>query len=224
MGEINDPNWLPRLSDGSSSGPKPLSQSQRYKELYQDFADSWRVDMSTSLFDYSPGTSTDDFTIRNWPPTGPSCEIPNQIPPAMPIDVSDAKDVCRVIQDADRREDCIADVAATGEKGFVEAYLLSEKLDQGATKISVTVGLDKVTAFVRPLRPRAEYYLAGTVQFYINEKPYGRPVKVDKMGKAQVGLEMPRNRIVSASAQYIPGEQTVFLKSESMTIWTKKRD
>ena len=71
MGAVPPGSWLPALPNGNSVGPKPASLHQCYVDLYQTFADAWRVTNSTSLFDYAPGTSTSTFytfqlAARKW--------------------------------------------------------------------------------------------------------------------------------------------------------------
>src|SRR5258707_15459588 len=78
MGPIPADNWLPLAPDGSSFGPEPAALADRFALLNSRFADAWRVTNKTSLFDYSPGTSTNDFTDRNWPPPlGQACNVPH---------------------------------------------------------------------------------------------------------------------------------------------------
>ncbi len=50
------------LPDGTVLGPD-LTQTQ----LYQEFANAWRVTNSTSLFDYAPGQDTETFTNTQYP-------------------------------------------------------------------------------------------------------------------------------------------------------------
>ncbi len=223
MGEITGSTWLPRLSNGSIVGPKPSDPDQRYKVLYDDFAGSWRVSAGTSLFDYGPGQSTTDFTVMNWPPQGPSCEIPGTPPPAASISQTEAEQACQPIQDTGRRENCIADVAATGEKEFVRAYLLSERLDQGATRTLVTVDRQALSAFVRPVKPQAENMISGAVQFFINGERYGRPIRLDKNGNARIKLEMNARKLEWVSAKFNPRRGSQFLESESQQVSVNRR-
>ncbi|MGL5064360.1 MAG: VWD domain-containing protein, partial [Microcoleus sp.] len=43
--------------------PEPVSQRQ----LYGEYADSWRINQTASLFDYKPGENTNSFTLKNYP-------------------------------------------------------------------------------------------------------------------------------------------------------------
>ncbi len=63
MGARTKGSWLPRLADGSSLGARPVAMHDRYVDLYVTFADSWRVNNKTSLFDYARGTSTKTFAF-----------------------------------------------------------------------------------------------------------------------------------------------------------------
>jgi subtilisin family serine protease len=134
IGAISPGSWLPALPNGSSLGPMPASMHQRYVDLYQKFADAWRVNNATSLFDYRAGTSTASFTIRSWPTESGPCTVPrvprtprNPAPPAKPVDAAIAEQVCRPIRDRFMRADCVFDVTYTGETGFAKAYLVSER-------------------------------------------------------------------------------------------------
>ncbi|MEM7281619.1 MAG: hypothetical protein AAF438_08325, partial [Pseudomonadota bacterium] len=77
MGTIAPGNWLPALSDGSQLGPRPGDLGLRYQQLYETFANSWRVVDTTSLFDYEGGMSTASFTNQTWPAFAPNnCVAP----------------------------------------------------------------------------------------------------------------------------------------------------
>jgi len=79
-GPIARGSWLPALSDGNSVGTIPGPTPQRYTTLYEKFANSWRVNAATSLFDYQPGTSTATFTNTEWPRQDGNCRLPNTNP------------------------------------------------------------------------------------------------------------------------------------------------
>ena len=84
---------------------------------------------TTSLFDYTPGTSTDDFTDREWPPeSGEPCVAtkPASKPPK-PMNPEVAQRLCRQIKDKDVFENCVLDLTATGDAGMLQAYLRTLK-------------------------------------------------------------------------------------------------
>ncbi len=129
MGHIAAPDWLPVAPNGSSFGPAPASLADRHTLLNKKFADAWRVKKTTSLFDYTPGTSTDDFTDREWPPeSGEPCVAtkPASKPPK-PINPEVAQRLCRQIKDKDVFENCVLDLTATGDAGMLQAYLRTLK-------------------------------------------------------------------------------------------------
>lgn len=145
MGAIAPGNWLPALPDGTLPGPRPADLHQRYLGLYETFADAWRVDDATSLFDYAPGTSTRTFTLGAWPFENPqTCRIPGEeipvpvvtaIPRGLqggrrpgPMPRDRAERLCRAIVEPDRRENCVLDVMVTGEPGFARTYLLTQRI------------------------------------------------------------------------------------------------
>ncbi len=190
MGAIAQGSWLPALSDGASLGPKPASLAQRYDDLNRKFADSWRVTDKTSLFDYAAGQSTADFTLASWPKDAPPCEVP-EMKPAKPAELQFAQQVCRVIVDKQRRENCVFDVAVTGDEGFAKTYRLTEQLERDGTTTMLTPEWrsgNKPAAFLATVRKRGvgrKGDLAGSVVFHVNGKPAGEPVAIDKAGRAR---------------------------------------
>jgi hypothetical protein len=136
MGNIATNNWLPALPDGTWLGPRPKDLLQRYNDLYNTFGNAWRVTNSNSLFDYAPGISTANFTVSSWPMgESPSvCEIPpnegvSTLPPVKGMALAQAKQHCQNIQGVEDKKHCTQDVMVTGESGFAETYLASEKLE-----------------------------------------------------------------------------------------------
>ena len=138
MGAIVPNNWLPMLSNGEFLGPRPASLAQRHHDLYVTFADSWRVNETTSLFYYEPGLTPGNFIVPGWPVSeAQNCVAPPQ--PGVPIPTAtttptigqaQAEQLCSIVVDVQRRGNCIQDVMATGDAIFAETYLKSQKLDQ----------------------------------------------------------------------------------------------
>ena len=138
MGLIAPNQWLPALPDGRTFGPRPLDLLTRYRQLYVDFGDAWRVDDASSLFDYSSGGSTKDFTLKGWPngESPQSCNVPQSWPaagllakePQKPLPKEIAAKYCAGVVDKTSRSNCVADVMATGEAGFAAAYLAAHKV------------------------------------------------------------------------------------------------
>ena len=127
LGFIRPGDWLPALPNGTSMGPLPASLHQRYINLYQTFANAWRVTNATSLFDYAPGTTTETFTFPTWPLENPPCTLAG-LKPAKPASRRVAEAACKTIVDKNRRANCIFDVMITGETGFADTYLATEKI------------------------------------------------------------------------------------------------
>lgn len=141
MGAIAPGNWLPALPDGSFLGGRPADLHQRYVDLYEKFADAWRVTDGSSLFEYASGFSTSTFTVKPWPAEVQpqlefqnTCQLPRVVaglqarPAVKQLTPDVAKQHCAGLVDARRRSDCELDVMATGEVGFAENYLLAEKI------------------------------------------------------------------------------------------------
>jgi hypothetical protein len=143
MGARAHGSWLPALPDGGSLGPKPADLHKRYLQLYDKFANAWRVTDKTSLFDYAPGYSTRDFTVVTWPeespkacnaPPQPSGPIKREPLKQLPLDV--AEKYCGGVIAKDRRANCVQDVRFTGEPSFANAYLVTEKLERNNRPIA----------------------------------------------------------------------------------------
>jgi hypothetical protein len=223
MGAIAPGSWLPALPNGMSLGPKPAALHQRYIDLYEKFADAWRVTDKTSLFDYAPGTSTTTFTIDSWPKESPPCVIPES-PTAKPLDPQIAQELCREIVGKNRNADCVFDVTVTGEPGFAKTYLLSQQIEVGSTTTTVNddkdhtqVG-DSVT-FTATVARRASSgggVPTGTIQFTLDDSEVGAPIELDSNGRATWKTSSLKVGNHQVAASYIPSESSVFLASSSL--------
>ncbi len=138
MGMIAPQQWLPALPDGRTLGPRPVDLATRYRQLYDELGMAWRVDDAISLFDYAAGNSTRDFTLKDWP-NGDSpkdCRVPASWPgagtlakePLKPLPREAAAKHCARVTDRRSHANCVADVAATGEPGFADTYVATQKL------------------------------------------------------------------------------------------------
>jgi subtilisin family serine protease len=223
MGTLASGSWLPALPDGSSLGPKPGALSQRYSDLYDKFGNAWRVNSSTSLFDYAPGTSTATFTLASWPPEKPPCVVPES-PAAKPVDQTVAKRLCREVTDKDRNANCVFDVGITGEPGFAKLYLVSQRIETGGTRISITDNKDRTllgeaVTFVATVALKAsgsKGVPTGNVQFMLDGNKTGDLVPLNRKGQAgwrTARLEAGNHKV---AAIYLPARGSVFLPSSSL--------
>ncbi len=225
MGAIPQGSWLPALPGGTSVGTIP-ALNQRHAILNQTFANAWRVNDKTSLFDYAPGTSTATFTLVEWPARDGSCVVPNHPRPAKPLDQARAQEICRPVAGKARSADCAFDVAATGVPDFAKAYLLTQRIEEGATTTTVSGNLASTNT---PIRVPAPFLTAtvtrlatggrtpaGTVQFMLDGKTLGKPVRLDSRGSARwtAGSQRPGERRLSA--RYLPDKGGAFMPSTSM--------
>lgn len=244
MGAIAPGGWLPALPNGTSLGPKPEALHQRYVDLHGTFADAWRVTDATSLFDYAPGTSTETLTLKSWPMEGAPCAIPEStavnplgIPAstaAKPVDVpkstavksldpNTARKLCAGIADKNRNADCIFDVTVTGEPGFAQTYLLSERIQAGLTRTAVYSRINPTqlgkavtfTARVARAASNGKGVPAGTVQFSLDGSKVGAPVKLDSKGRAVFKTSRLKVGDHKVAAHYAPAKGSVFLASSS---------
>jgi FtsP/CotA-like multicopper oxidase with cupredoxin domain len=218
MGRIAHDSWLPALPNGANVGPMPVSLGDRYTTLYRTFADAWRVTAKTSLFVYEPGTSTDTFTDRNWPAEKPPCkllpqfEIPGANPPRRGIDVKDAERICSRVTIDGLRQDCVFDVATTGDKEFALGYEQMQELRLRATAVQIVAKQPRskpgeevtVTAIVSNLYRDAKEWPRGEVRFFVDGREAGTE-KLDERGSAHLalrGLEVGEHRV---RAEYAGG-------------------
>lgn len=226
-GPIGPDSWLPALPDGTLMGPRPGPLHDRFVELYRKFADAWRVTDKTSLFDYAPGTSTDTFTLRSWPPENPPCTLPNR-KPVRPASRLVAERACLPVLGDNAHNNCVFDVMVTGNIGFAKTYQLSQRIQ--ATLTTTTVGDNKnptrieepisftatVASFVAvPNALAGNRVPYGTVQFMVDGVKADRPVKLDAQGQAvwKTSELKPGGHKVAAS--FIPSPGSAFAASSS---------
>lgn len=228
MGRIPNSTWLPALPNGATVGPKPASLHERYVALYRTFADAWRVTNETSLFVYAWGTSTKTFTDVDWPPEQPPCKlkpefkIPGAHPSLVNIKFATAKRISKPITIKELYRNCVFDVATTGDKTLVKNYLLIQDLRLHGT--TVQIGGDKpttrrgeplrLTATVMPTNrdgPRP----AGSVTFFVDGKKAGRPVKLDKRGRASFTTKSLQIGVHKIRAAFAGGGKQKYKASSS---------
>jgi hypothetical protein len=215
MGFIPTGSWLPRLRNGVDVGPMPASLHDRYVMLYKTFADSWRVTDTTSLFVYAPGTSTKTFTDPDWPAEKLPCKLKPefQIPgfkvqQSMPIERAEA--ICRVVTDKALHQNCVFDVATTGDEAFAKGYVFAEEIRQYGTKVTIKcyqppvrpyrlsrvepdvdaqlpARVTVVAATVVPLTPGGPIP-TGTVTVFVDGVPMNRPTPLEDRGQARVKI------------------------------------
>jgi hypothetical protein len=216
MGAIPTGSWLPRLPNNAFVGPKPAAAADRWIDLYDTFANAWRVTNRSSLFDYSRGDSTSTFTMKDWPRKSGDCKIPT-LPMAASLPARAARQFCNAVRDKNRNANCVFDVMMTGEKGFADAYLVSEQIERFATRTNLSNRDKTLVATVAPRSMSAKGVPAGTVRFLINEKPYGES-RTDKLGVATLlakNLKPGKHKI---SAEFKPESAAGFLPSSSGTL------
>ncbi|HEY6528143.1 MAG TPA: hypothetical protein VIZ65_05575 [Cellvibrionaceae bacterium] len=143
MGSVAPGNWLPALPMGDQLGAMPASVTDRFYTLYSKFADAWRVDDKTSLFDYAYGTSSKTFVLGGWPKEGAkNCYIPKvpgiaDKPPVKPMELKLAQQYCANVKNTVMRKDCTQDVATTADPAFAKPYLQVEQLQANNAPLPV---------------------------------------------------------------------------------------
>lgn len=251
MGIVPKDSWLPRLRNGLSLGPKPANAHDRYVALYQKFADSWRVTAANSLFVYASGTSTATFTDKGWPAEKPPCKMKKELKvpgvlvfKGMPVE--QARGVCAAVTIKDLHENCVFDVATTGDPTFAEGYLLAQELRLYGTAVKLTANAAparqdrtpddrgdqspansaqvlQLIAAVSPImadRPVP----TGEVTFYVDGMPLKRPVKLDGRGQARLMLPPLKEGAHTLRAAYPGGGRYDYHSSSSAEVhWTVGR-
>jgi hypothetical protein len=213
MGYIPHDSWLPRLRNGASVGPMPATLQDRYVTLYKKFADSWRVTNKTSLFIYAPGTSTKTFTDTDWPAAKPPCKMkPEFQVPGVKVfkgmAIERAQAICKAVMIDDLNQNCVFDVATTGDEIFARGYLFAQELRLYGTSVrlvahdapsrhgrmQVETGDEPakdtqeslaLIATVLPLTSRRPIP-TGSVTFYLDGVRMNRPANLDERGRASV--------------------------------------
>ena len=222
LGVIPQSSWLPNPPDGKSMGPMPGPLHDRYIDLYHKFADAWRVTHKTSLFDYAPGTSTDTFTMKNWPLEKPPCVIP-ETKPVRPASRLVAEEACRPVKGENRHTDCVFDVIVTGNPGFAKTYVLSQRLEADSTTTIVSDNKNPTkddepvtfTATVTLTDVTGKGVPTGTVQFTLDGHPVGEPERLDAQGQARWKTSRLKPGRHEVSVRYVPSTGSPFLPSNS---------
>jgi hypothetical protein len=216
-------SWLPALPDGASMGPMPSTLSARYSALYRKFADAWRVSDKNSLFDYAPGTSTETFTNKDWPPEQPPCRVRDE-KPLEPGSETLATTACRSVRDKNRRADCVFDVRATGDLTFAKSYVATQRILADSTTTSLTADADPTqigewVTFIASVVPNSSGITAipsGTVQIAVDGINEGEPVNLNSKGGATWATSKLKAGTHRLTASYLPDVGSAFLPSTSL--------
>ncbi|MEL6546680.1 MAG: VWD domain-containing protein, partial [Myxococcota bacterium] len=118
------------------AGGALLSRPVDWEELTGAFADSWRVTETTSLFDYEDGESPDTFVIDFYP--GRPTSLADLPEPNRTQAVQTCTDAG--IMNPVAFDDCVLDVACTGDDGFADEHTDRDPLDR--VPVSTPIFLD----------------------------------------------------------------------------------
>ena len=159
----------------------------------------------------------DTFTDPDWPAEKLPCtlkpefQIPGvKVHQGMPLDRAQA--ICRIITDKNLYQNCVFDVATTGDETFAKGYVFAEEIRLYSTSVKIAcyqgagqayrppgvpaevaaqpeVYSATVTATVSPLAP-GRPVPTGSVTFFIDGVPMNRPVQLDGRGVARVKIRM----------------------------------
>jgi hypothetical protein len=111
----------------------------------------------------------------------------------------------------------------TGEPGFAKTYLLMQRIEAGVTNTRVSVSTDgrntesvMLTAVVLRKALNAKGVPAGSVQFFVDGKRIGEPVKLNRAGRANLrAVNIAQGKHV-VTAGYTPLEGSGFVPSNSL--------
>jgi hypothetical protein len=222
-GAIASGSWLPALPGGASVGPMPAGLPARYDTLYKKFADAWRVNDRDSLFDYAPGTSTANFTDKDWPSEKSPCVYRDE-KPLEPGSEALAQAACRRVADPNTRADCVFDVRATGDIIFAKTYLTTQRILADSTTTSLLDDADPsqagewvtFTAVVVANTPTSTQIPSGTVQFAVDGVSAGEPVDLNAKGRAIFTTSQLKVGKHKVTASYTPAGDSMYLPSTSL--------
>jgi hypothetical protein len=213
----------------------------RYEELYEKFAESWRVNKETTLFDYDKDTSTATFTNKAWPTENGPYDTGTG-PVAKPLDLKAAQLACKDVLGKNENANCVFDVRVMGQADLAKGHLLNQRIRLGATNVFVR-GADKLNergelvvtatvarhATVVPQVKGIRAVPAGTVQFMLGDKALGKPLMLDAKGQAKLvvtrqDLEGFNVGKLAITARFLPakGKDDVFLPSISRQLLTRE--
>lgn len=119
-----------------------LGDDPSHEDLYDVFAESWRITDETSLFDYADGTDTETFTDRSFP------DEPITLDDLSEDERTAAEEICRAagVTDPAILDACILDVAVTGDPSFAaSAADMQVALDRGPLEPSGAAADDDAT-------------------------------------------------------------------------------
>ena len=127
---------VPALPDGTYL-PIAADKHARFTALYGRYADAWRVTDQTTLFDYDPGKSTASYTQKGYPTEKAQIQYSDLTSDQRAAGQS----ACSSVTDPQLLDDCVFDVAVSGDSGFVGAYQAEQGLvDPGIAVASPAPG------------------------------------------------------------------------------------
>ncbi|MGC4090595.1 MAG: MYXO-CTERM sorting domain-containing protein [Polyangiaceae bacterium] len=96
---------------------RTLSQPISFTQLYEDYAESWRIQLEDSLFDYGAGEDSNTFVQRSFP---------GHCPPVSPATQEASEQLCRTlgVSDDSLRRACAFDAAnaQSAHVNFADSY------------------------------------------------------------------------------------------------------
>ena len=200
-------------------------------QLYRTFADAWRVTDQTSHVPIHAGEVDCDVHRSELatakPPCTPGIEFPVPVNPIREnIPIAKAERICKGVTDKDLHDNCVFDVATTGDETWAKGYLIAQDLRHRSTAVQIVGDKPRtrpaeslvVTATVLPRTPRRAI-LTGSVTFLIDDVAAEKPIDLDKQGRASLKTTSLRPGVHRIRAVYTPsGENDAYHSSSSPTL------
>lgn len=114
---------VPALPDGTVL-PEAFGTAEYHEQLYGPFEEAWRVTSETTLFDYGPGETTATYNLPDFPVQDDILTLDELTGDQLAA----GQAACAQITVEILRQQCIYDVAVTGETLFGDLYDLSANI------------------------------------------------------------------------------------------------
>jgi len=131
----------PALPDGTQL-PAASDVHAYHAAVYGPFADAWRVTDATTLFDYDAGRSTAAYTIKGYPAEAKSLTLAD----LSADQLAAGNAACSAITDPALHDQCVFDVAISGDTGFAGSYQATQSFLDTTTPPAVGGGAMTVTS------------------------------------------------------------------------------
>ena len=150
--------------------------------------------------------------------------------PVKPLPLQTAQRLCRGITGKHRNADCVFDTVAMGDAVFAKTYLASQRIEAGLTRVALRASAEQShpgeeVRFVAAVAlssavagKERKTAPTGTVQFTLDGRKYGAPVKLGANGEAVLRIAKLAAGQHQVAALYTPAKGSVFLAGSSVGV------